>query len=81
MASTQTEQSTATDAAPPKTEWKRGLKIPPQGVGGYDRSWYPACLSADVAPGEVIGRPFLSGEAVVFRGQSGTAILTAAAAP
>ncbi|RVT42347.1 aromatic ring-hydroxylating oxygenase subunit alpha [Sphingobium algorifonticola] len=58
------------DASPaPRT---RGLKIPPQGVGGFDRSWFPICLSTDVGPGEVIGREFMDGQIVIWRGESGT---------
>jgi nitrite reductase/ring-hydroxylating ferredoxin subunit len=50
---------------------KRGIKIPKQGDGGYDKQWYPICLSTDLTAGQVISREFLNGRVVVYRGDSG----------
>jgi nitrite reductase/ring-hydroxylating ferredoxin subunit len=51
----------------------RGRRISPEGENGFYETWYPVCLSADVAPGQVLGRPFLDGRVVVFRGANGVA--------
>lgn len=48
-----------------------------EGEGGlYSQNWYPLCRSGDVAPGQVIGRPFLGGKVVVFRTEDGVAQVT-----
>lgn len=47
--------------------------VPPQGVGGYDQCWYPVARSDELGPGDAIGREFLNGRVVVYRGESGTA--------
>jgi phenylpropionate dioxygenase-like ring-hydroxylating dioxygenase large terminal subunit len=70
-ASTNATQPGSGDAGAGDGGTKRGLKIPPQGVGGFDRLWYPVCLSSDVAPGQVIGRELMNGRVVVYRGASG----------
>ncbi|NQV78951.1 MAG: Rieske 2Fe-2S domain-containing protein [Alphaproteobacteria bacterium] len=46
--------------------------IPAEGENGlFRQSWYPMCLSSEVAPGTVIGKPFLDGRVAIFRGQNG----------
>ncbi|MGD9945071.1 MAG: Rieske 2Fe-2S domain-containing protein, partial [Burkholderiaceae bacterium] len=57
---------------------KRRDVIPPQGLGGYDQCWYPIALSTEVERGQVIGRPFLSGKVIVFRGENGVAAVMSA---
>src|SRR5262245_9767650 len=52
---------------------RRGARLPRQGEGGYDQCWYPLALSRDVPAGTVLGRDFLSGRAVVWRGEDGAA--------
>lgn len=52
--------------------------IPPQGIGGFDQCWYPIALSTEVGQGQVIGRPFLSGKVVIFRGENGVASVLSA---
>jgi len=49
----------------------RGRRIAPEGEGGYYETWYPVCLSSDVTPGCVIGRDFLDGRVIAFRGENG----------
>ena len=45
---------------------------------GFHSSWYAIARSDEVARGQVIGRDFLEGRAVVYRGDSGTpAVLNA----
>ena len=41
--------------------------------GLFSQNWYPICLAADAVEGEIVGRPFLDGEVVVFRGKDGRA--------
>ncbi|HEY0940249.1 MAG TPA: Rieske 2Fe-2S domain-containing protein [Steroidobacter sp.] len=58
------------------------LKIPAEGEGGlFRQSWYPICLSSEVASGQVIGRPFLDGRVVVFRTEQGDAHVVSAYCP
>jgi len=38
---------------------------------GFHQSWYAIARSAEVGAGEVIGRDFLEGRAIVYRGDSG----------
>ena len=56
--------------------------MPPEGsAGGFSRTWFPICTSADVGAGEVIGRDFLDGKVCVFRGASGVAAVVSAYCP
>jgi len=49
-------------------------RFPKEGENGlYSQSWYPICMSDEVKPGEVVGREFLGGRVVVFRGENGEA--------
>jgi phenylpropionate dioxygenase-like ring-hydroxylating dioxygenase large terminal subunit len=50
---------------------QRGTAFEPQGERGYDQCWYPVATSSDLAPGQVLGREFLSGKVVVYRTQDG----------
>ncbi len=46
--------------------------VPMEGDNGlYSQSWFPLCLSTDVKIGERIGRDFLGGRVVIFRGDNG----------
>lgn len=50
--------------------------FPREGDNGlYSQTWYPICLSEEVAAGQVIGRDFLGGRVVVFRGENGEAVV------
>ena len=60
----------------------RNKAIPAEGEDGlFRQSWYPICLSADVAKGQVVGRTFLDGKIVVFRGDDGIANVMSAYCP
>ncbi|HVK65278.1 MAG TPA: Rieske 2Fe-2S domain-containing protein [Polyangium sp.] len=49
-----------------------GKPIPAEGEGGvFTQSWYPVCMSSELAPGKILGMSFLDGRIVVFRGESG----------
>jgi phenylpropionate dioxygenase-like ring-hydroxylating dioxygenase large terminal subunit len=50
---------------------QRGLQFVPQGQGGFDQCWYPLALGAELAPGQLLGREFLSGKAVLYRTDDG----------
>jgi phenylpropionate dioxygenase-like ring-hydroxylating dioxygenase large terminal subunit len=46
--------------------------VPAEGENGlFSQTWFPVCLSSDVARGQVIGRDFLDGRIVIFRGENG----------
>ncbi len=60
----------------------RHIHIPAEGEDGlFRQSWYPICLSSEVAEGEVIGRGFLDGRVVIFRGDDGVARVMSAFCP
>jgi phenylpropionate dioxygenase-like ring-hydroxylating dioxygenase large terminal subunit len=50
---------------------QRGVAFEPQGTGGYDQCWYPVASCSELAPGQVLGREFLSGKVVLYRTQDG----------
>jgi nitrite reductase/ring-hydroxylating ferredoxin subunit len=53
-------------------QFQRGERIAIQNAeNGYFQCWYPLAVSSEVAPGQVVGREFLNGRVVVFRGQDG----------
>lgn len=59
-----------------------GRPIPAEGENGlFTQSWFPICLSSDVAAGQVLGADFLDGRVVVFRSTSGTAQVLSAYCP
>ncbi len=66
---------------------KRGMErrvnpIKSEGEDGlFTQSWYAICLSSEVRPGEVIGRDFLDGRVVIFRGEDGKINVTSAYCP
>jgi len=45
---------------------------------GFHSSWYAIARADEVAPGELLGRDFLEGRAVVYRGEGGTASVMSA---
>ena len=56
--------------------------LPAEGDGGlFSQSWYPICLSAEIAPGEVRGYPFLDGRVIVMRTAGGVAQVLSAYCP
>jgi phenylpropionate dioxygenase-like ring-hydroxylating dioxygenase large terminal subunit len=70
-----------TDAAPEAAVPRARVRhpVPREGENGlYTQSWFPVCRSDEVAPGAVIGRPFLGGRVIVWRGADGIARVTSA---
>lgn len=68
----------------PLAERKRfvGKPVPFEGDDGkFSQSWFPICLSSDVPVGTVIGRDFLDGRVVIYRGQDGVARVQSAYCP
>ena len=60
----------------------RGKPIPREGENGvFTESWFPICPSYEIAKGQVIGRPFLNGRVIVFRGEDGVAQVLSAYCP
>jgi nitrite reductase/ring-hydroxylating ferredoxin subunit len=59
-----------------------GEPIPAEGENGlFTQSWFPICLSSEVAPGEVIARDFLDGHVAIFRGEDGVIRVTSPYCP
>jgi phenylpropionate dioxygenase-like ring-hydroxylating dioxygenase large terminal subunit len=48
---------------------------------GFHRSWYPVCLAADLAAGNVTGRDFLGTRVVAWRDASGKPVVQSAWCP
>jgi nitrite reductase/ring-hydroxylating ferredoxin subunit len=68
----------AVDAPPPPA---RGEPLPAEGEGGFSQTWWPICLSCDVAPGQRQGFDFLGGRVVVFRDAAGSARVLSGVCP
>ncbi|GGM24219.1 MULTISPECIES: Rieske 2Fe-2S domain-containing protein [Micromonospora] len=63
------------------TEPRRSLLPPPPAEGAdglYSQTWFPVCLSADLAAGRPLGSDLLGGRVVAFRGAGGTARVVSA---
>jgi len=51
-----------------------GAALPHEGDNGlFSESWFPICLSRELAPGKIVGVDFLDGRVVAYRGQNGEA--------
>jgi phenylpropionate dioxygenase-like ring-hydroxylating dioxygenase large terminal subunit len=51
-----------------------GAALPLEGENGlFSESWFPICLSRDLAPGKIVGKDFLDGRVIAYRGQNGEA--------
>jgi phenylpropionate dioxygenase-like ring-hydroxylating dioxygenase large terminal subunit len=60
----------------------RGQPIPAEGANGlFTESWFPICPSLEVGRGQVVGRGFLDGRVVAFRGEDGIAHVMSAYCP
>jgi phenylpropionate dioxygenase-like ring-hydroxylating dioxygenase large terminal subunit len=56
--------------------------VPGEGENGvFTQSWYAVAWSSDVPAGKVIGRDFLDGRIVLFRGANGRVVATGAYCP
>jgi phenylpropionate dioxygenase-like ring-hydroxylating dioxygenase large terminal subunit len=73
--------SSATDAAPALRRMV-GVRVPHEGESGlFSQSWFPVCLSSEVARGQVRGYDFLDGRVIVFRSVDGVAHVMSAYCP
>jgi phenylpropionate dioxygenase-like ring-hydroxylating dioxygenase large terminal subunit len=69
-------------AEPTAARRRRVNPVPFEGENGlFFQTWYPICLSTEVAPGQVVGREFLDGKVVVVRGESGAVRVQSAYCP
>lgn len=57
------------------------LSVPPQGVNGFNESWYPVCTSAELGRADVRSVVFLHGRVVAWRGEDGKAHVTSPFCP
>jgi nitrite reductase/ring-hydroxylating ferredoxin subunit len=59
-----------------------GERLPAEGENGlFSQSWFPVCLSSEIAPGQIRGEPFLDGKVVAYRGEDGVARVMSAYCP
>ena len=68
----------------PVAERKRvtGIHVPREGDDGlFSQSWFPIALSEEVPVGGIIGRDFLDGRVVIYRGADGVARIQSAYCP
>jgi phenylpropionate dioxygenase-like ring-hydroxylating dioxygenase large terminal subunit len=65
----------ASTTAIPRAHGARASKSRAKKPAGFHQSWYAIARSDEVGAGEVIGRDFLDGRAVVYRGESGEAVV------
>lgn len=67
------EKETAQSAQEPRRARHRN-PVPREGEHGlYSQSWFAICTTAELTPGTVLGREFLGGKVVVYRGEDGVA--------
>jgi phenylpropionate dioxygenase-like ring-hydroxylating dioxygenase large terminal subunit len=56
--------------------------VPGEGENGlFTQSWFAVALSNELAPGQLLGRDFLDGRIVLFRGENGRAVAVSAYCP
>ncbi|PZU50164.1 MAG: Rieske (2Fe-2S) protein [Sphingomonas sp.] len=56
--------------------------VPREGENGeFSQSWFPIALSSEVPVGTIVGRDFLDGRVVVYRGEDGVARVQSAYCP
>src|SRR5260370_32620247 len=65
----------ASTTALPHTNGARATKARDKKPAGFHQSWYAIARSDEVGAGEVIGRDFLDGRAIAYRGESGEAVV------
>jgi nitrite reductase/ring-hydroxylating ferredoxin subunit len=70
---------TVIDTAVPESD--SSYTVAPQGVGGFNESWYPICTSEELGRGAVLSVVFLHGRAVAWRGEDGVAHVTSPFCP
>src|SRR5436190_7898752 len=76
-----TAPSTPTGSAPRAhsgLQAPSGGRIRPEGEGGFSASWFPVALSSEVLQGAVVGKDFLHGRVVVYRGPDGVPLVRSA---
>jgi phenylpropionate dioxygenase-like ring-hydroxylating dioxygenase large terminal subunit len=65
----------ASTTAIPRTNGSRAPRTRAKKPAGFHQSWYAIARSGEVGNGELIGRDFLDGRAIVYRGENGEAVV------
>ena len=65
----------ASTTAIPRAHRARTPKAREKKPAGFHQSWYAIARSDEVVAGEVIGRDFLDGRAIAYRGENGEAVV------
>ncbi|WP_419826433.1 Rieske 2Fe-2S domain-containing protein [Sphingomonas sp.] len=56
----------------PAVHEMEAVRVPAEGEGGvYTQSWFPLCLSSEIASGAIVGVPFLGGRVIIYRDEQG----------
>ena len=68
------DSARARDAGSQARRVRHRHPVPREGEGGlYSQSWFAICTSQELAPGVVLGREFLGGRVIAYRGEDGVA--------
>lgn len=70
-----------TFASSQKTALRKPILIAEREDSLFSQSWFPVCLTTEVPVGTIIGRDFLDGRVIVYRGQDGVARIQSAYCP
>jgi phenylpropionate dioxygenase-like ring-hydroxylating dioxygenase large terminal subunit len=65
----------ASTTAIPRMNGNRAPRTRAKKPAGFHQSWYAIARCGEVGAGEVIGRDFLDGRAIVYRGETGEAVV------
>jgi phenylpropionate dioxygenase-like ring-hydroxylating dioxygenase large terminal subunit len=65
----------ASTTAVPRTQGARAIKPRNKKPAGFHQSWYAIARSDELGASEVIGRDFLDGRAIAYRGENGEAVV------
>jgi phenylpropionate dioxygenase-like ring-hydroxylating dioxygenase large terminal subunit len=79
MNTTENDGGNGGSAASAQLKGRPNNPVPAEGENGlFSQTWFPVCLSSEVQRGQVIGRNFLDGRIVIFRGENGQAAAVSA---
>ncbi len=76
------EMRSETSLSPTPRRRRYAAQVPAEGTGGvFTESWFPICPAWEVRVGQVLGKSFLDGRVVVYRGEDGVAHVQSAWCP
>ncbi len=76
------DESLATGRVAESADCQPGSAVVMEGENGlFSQSWFPICLSSELGEGQIVGRDFLDGRVIAFRGVDGTPLVKSAYCP